>query len=130
MPLTGNDRYCYAGALVLNALTAPLPVEVTPSSTGSATASTSSEALDSPIVSSSRSALDQLIVSLKNESAPAEVRTNICVFFSQISRRGSGEGLQKLKEAARPILEELVHVHGQSMLGNAAKRVLDMWTVE
>jgi hypothetical protein len=81
-------------------------------------------------ITSTRHALDQLIVSLKNESAPAEVRTNICVFFGQISKRGSGEGLQKLKEAARPILEELVNVHGQSMFGSAAKRVLDVWTAE
>jgi len=131
------------GALVLNALTIPLPVEVTQSSKGSApvsaTASTSSETLDSPIVTSPKGvphkitfirALDQLIVSLKSESTPAEVRTNICVLFSQLSKRGSGEGLQKLKEAARPILEELVNVHGQGMLGSAARRVLDMWTAE
>jgi len=81
-------------------------------------------------MTSIRHALDQLIVSLKSESTPTEVRTNICVFFGQISKRGSGEGLQKLKEATRPILEELVDVHGQSMLGSAARRVLDMLTVE
>jgi hypothetical protein len=129
--------------LVLNALTIPLPVEVTQSSTGSApvsaTASTSSETLDSPIATSPKGvpnkityirALDQLIASLKSESTPAEVRTNICVFFGQLSKRGSGEGLQKLKEATRPILEELVDVHGQGMLGSAARRVLDMWIAE
>jgi hypothetical protein len=101
-------------------------------------ASTSSETLDSLVTSPTgtpnktfiRHALDQLIVSLKSESTPAEVRTNICVFFGQISKRGSGEGLQKLKETTRPILEELVDVHGQSMLGSAARRVLDMLTAE
>ncbi|KAG1756831.1 uncharacterized protein EDB91DRAFT_1094661 [Suillus paluster] len=132
------------GALVLNALTTPLPVEVTPSSTGSApvstTTSVASETMDSPIILSPtgtsnkipsvRHALDQLIVSLKSESTPAEVRTNICAFFGQISKRGTGEGLQRLKEATRPILEELVSVHGHSMLGSAAKRVLDMWISE
>ncbi|OJA21616.1 hypothetical protein AZE42_01687 [Rhizopogon vesiculosus] len=132
------------GALVLNALTAPLPVEVTQPQTGSApasaTASTSSETLDSPVVTSpmgapnkitsTRHALDQLIVSLKSESTPVEVRTNICVFFGQVSKRGNGEGHQRLKEAARPILEELVNVHGQSMLGSAARRLLDVWTAE
>ena len=96
--------------------------------------------MDSPIVTSPigasnkltsiRHALDQLIVSLKSESIPAEVRTNICAFLGQISKRGAGEGLQRLKEATRPILEELVSIHGQSMLGSAAKRVLDMWTSE
>ncbi|KAG1782448.1 hypothetical protein EV702DRAFT_1064464 [Suillus placidus] len=132
------------GALVLNALTAPLPVEVTPSSTGSApastTASTSSETMDSPIVFSPtgasskmpsvRHAHDQLVVSLKSESTPAEVRTNICAFLGQISKRGTGDGLQRLKDATRPILEELVSVHGQSMLWSAAKKVLDMWISE
>ncbi|KAG2150630.1 uncharacterized protein EDB93DRAFT_1240183 [Suillus bovinus] len=132
------------GALVLNALTAPLPVEVTPSSMGSApvstTASTSSETMDSPIVFSPtgapskipsvRFALDQLVVSLKSESTPAEVRTNICAFLGQISKRGTGDQLQRLKDATRPILEELVSVHGQSMLGSAARKVLDMWISE
>ncbi|KAG1831826.1 hypothetical protein EV424DRAFT_129864 [Suillus variegatus] len=132
------------GALVLNALTTPLPVEVTPSSTGSApvstTASTSSETMDSPIILSPtgasskipsvRHALDQLVVSLKSESTPAEVRTNICAFFGQISKRGTGDGLQRLKDATRPILEELVSVHGQSMLGSAARKVLDVWISE
>ncbi|KAG1827362.1 uncharacterized protein BJ212DRAFT_1311768 [Suillus subaureus] len=117
---------------------------VTPSSTGSAPASTiastSSEAMESPIVFSPtgasnkipsvRHALDQLVVSLKSESTPAEVRTNICAFFGQISKRGTGDGLQRLKDATRPILEELVSVHGQSMLGSAAKKVLDMWMSE
>lgn len=132
------------GALVLNALTAPLPVEATPPSTGSAPvstpASTSSETMDSPIIFSPtgapskipsvRHALDQLVVTLKSESIPAEVRTNICAFFGQISRRGTGDGLQRLKDATRPLLEELVSVHGQSMLGSAAKKVLDMWISE
>lgn len=132
------------GALILNALTVPLPVEVGPSSTASAPASTiastSSEATDSPIVLSStgasnkitsvRHALDQLVVSLKSESTPAEVRTNICAFLGQVSKRGTGDGLQRLKDATRPILEELVSVHGQSMLGSAAKKVLDMWISE
>lgn len=132
------------GALVLNALTAPLPVEATPPSTGSAPvstpASTSSETMDSPIIFSPtgasskipsvRRALDQLVVTLKSESIPAEVRTNICAFFGQISRRGAGDGLQRLKDATRPLLEELVSVHGQSMLGSAAKKVLDMWISE
>lgn len=132
------------GALVLNALTAPLPVEATPPSTGSAPvstpASTSSETMDSPIIFSPtgasskipsvRHALDQLVVTLKSESIPVEVRTNICAFFGQISRRGTGDGLQRLKDATRPLLEELVSVHGQSMLGSAAKKVLDMWISE
>jgi len=132
------------GTLVLNALTLPLPVEVTPSSTGSApastTASTSSETMESPIVFSPtgasskipsvRHALDQLVVSLKSESTPAEIRTNICAFLGQISKRGTGDGLQKLKDVTRPILEELVSVHGQSMVGSAAKKVLDMWISE
>ncbi|KAG2368500.1 hypothetical protein BDR07DRAFT_1477985 [Suillus spraguei] len=132
------------GALILNALTVPLPVEVGPSSTASAPASTiastSSEATDSPIVLSStgasnkitsiRHALDQLVVSLKSESTPAEVRTNICAFLGQVSKRGTGDGLQRLKDTTRPILEELVSVHGQSMLGSAAKKVLDMWISE
>lgn len=132
------------GALVLDALIAPLPVEATPSSTGSAPvstpASTSSETMDSPIVFSPtgasskipsvRHALDQLVVSLKSESIPAEVRTNICAFFGQLSRRGTGDGLQRLKDTTRPLLEELVSVHGQSMLGSAAKKVLDMWISE
>lgn len=132
------------GALVLNALIAPLPGEATPSSTGSAPvstpASTSSETMDSPVVFSPtgasskipsvRHALDQLVVSLKSESIPAEVRTNICAFFGQISRRGTGDGLQRLKDTTRLLLEELVIVHGQSMLGSAAKKVLDMWISE
>lgn len=127
------------GALILNALTVPLPVEAAPAP-ASTTASTSSEATDSPIVISStgasnkttsvRHALDQLVVSLKSESTPAEVRTNICAFLGQITKRGTGDGLQRLKDATRPILEELVSVHGQSMLGSAAKKVLDMWISE
>jgi hypothetical protein len=96
--------------------------------------------MDSPIVFSPtgasskipsvRHALDQLVVSLKSESIPVEVRTNICAFFGQISKRGNGDGLQRLKDATRPLLEELVSVHGQSMLGSAAKKVLDMWISE
>ncbi|KAG1890945.1 hypothetical protein F4604DRAFT_1703479 [Suillus subluteus] len=130
------------GILVLNALTVLLPVEVTPSSTGPAStiASTSSETMESPIVFSPtgasskipsvRHALDQLVVSLKSESTPAKVRTKLCAFLGQISKRGTGDGLQRLKDATRPILKELVSVHGQSMLGSAAKKVLDVWMSE
>ncbi|KAI6109851.1 hypothetical protein F5141DRAFT_811938 [Pisolithus sp. B1] len=144
------------GALVLRAIVAPLPAEVTPGIPSSmaipATPSTSSE-VESPNIWSpgarhrppQNRALDHLVSIVRNisknddaqglrlaaTSYPIEVRTNVCSLFGQVTKHVSGEDADIVKDEARPVLEELSR-HGQglgreSMLGNAARRVLDMW---
>lgn len=77
-----------------------------------------------------------LVAVLKNVDNPAnfpvEVRANVCSLLLQLARNCSGDDLTKVKEAARPILEQLTealqNTQGkEAMLGNAAKRVLDAW---
>lgn len=144
------------GALVLRAIVSPLPAEVTPSIPNSmaipATPSTSSE-VESPNILSLGArhrpqqirALDHLVSILRNSSKnddtqglrlaaasyPNEVRTNVCSLFGQVTKHTSGEDVDTIQEGVKPVLEELSrHSQGlgrESMLGNAAKKVLDMW---
>ena len=58
---------------------------------------------------------------------------NVCALLGQVSKQTSGDELDRVKEGTMSILEELVHTHGpgqgkESMLGVAAKRVLDGWS--
>lgn len=144
------------GTLVLRAIVSPLPTEVTPSIPNSmaipATPSTSSE-VESPNIWSpgarhrppQNRALDHLVSILRNiyknddtqglrlavTSYPNEVRTNVCSLFGQVTKHTSGEDVDTIQDEVKPVLEELSrHSQGlgrESMLGNAAKRVLDMW---
>ncbi|KAI6039034.1 hypothetical protein EDC04DRAFT_3112751 [Pisolithus marmoratus] len=144
-----------AGPLVLRAIVAPLPAEVAPGIPNSmvipATPSTSSE-VGSPIWSPGarhrppqNRTLDHLVSVLRNSSKnddtlglrsaatsyPSEVRANVCSLFGQVTKHTSGEDVDTVKDEVKPVLEELCR-HSQdlgreSMLGNAARRVLDMW---
>ncbi|KAL4074475.1 hypothetical protein V8B97DRAFT_1697314 [Scleroderma yunnanense] len=143
------------GPLVLHALVAPLPVEVTTHAPGSAVMSTAasiSSETGSPIISSpatrhppQRRALDQLISVLRNDldvdgitspsptlpSYPVEIRANVCSLLGQLTKQTSGENLDTVKEAMKPVLEELSRSNQslgrEGILGNAAKKVLDVW---
>lgn len=145
------------GSLVLEAITAPLPIEVAPNSVTSGPASTTtstSSDVDSPIITSPtarsrlpapRRALDKLNAILKNTSTsmvnannnrpkpvnfPVEVRANVCALLGQVGRKATGEQLQKLSDATRSTLEVLVNngVQGRdAVLGAAAKKTLDGW---
>lgn len=141
------------GSLVARGLVVPLPIEVNPGSAAmSATASTSSET-GSPIISSPATrpgpppcrALDQLILILRNglnvdgisrasptlPPYPVEIRANICSLLGQLTKQTSGESMDSVKDVAKPVLEELsqsTQTSGrESILGHAAKKVLDMW---
>lgn len=143
------------GSLVLRAIVAPLPAEVMPgipnSMTIPATPSTSSEA-ESPSIWSPGArhrppqsrALDHLVYVLRNVSKnddaaglrsaatsyPNEVRANVCSLLGQVTKHTSGGDVDALKEEVKPVLEDLSRHSqglGREMLGNAAKRVLDMW---
>jgi hypothetical protein len=85
-----------------------------------------------------RHALDMFVFALKNVDNPAnfpvEVRINICSFFVQLSRHTSGDELNIVKEAVRPILVQLleddVPQGGQpkeEILRKAIQRLLDTW---
>lgn len=143
--------------IVLAAILAPLPAEVTPNSASSgplsASASTSSD-VDSPLgtspptrsrLSTPRRAIDRLVAVLKNTPSsdtnsvnnrpnvvnfPIEVRANVCALLGQVGRQASGGQLETLKETTKNILEELSKSAGQGrdgLLGTASKKVLDGW---
>lgn len=116
-----------------------------PHGPGSAAVSNASET-GSPITSPAtrhapRRALDQLILILRNDGIdkapstvppyPIEIRANICSLLGQLTKQTSGEDMDSVKEVAKPVLEELSRstqgVGRESILGNAAKRVLDVW---
>lgn len=139
------STHCDGGPLVLRSLIAPLPIEVMPHGPGSAAVSNASET-GSPITSPAtrhapRRALDQLILILRNDGIdkapstvppyPIEIRANICSLLGQLTKQTSGEDMDSVKEVAKPVLEELSRstqgVGRESILGNAAKRVLDVW---
>jgi len=113
------------------------------------TTSISSET-GSPIISPAthhvpRRALDHLISILRNDldvdvidkapstvpPYPIEIRANICSLLGQLTKQTSGEDLDSVKEVAKPVLEEMSRstqgVGRESILGHAAKRVLDVW---
>jgi len=74
-----------------------------------------------------------LIYTLKNVDNPAnfpvEVRVNVCSFFVQLGRHTSGEELEKVKMAVRPVLERLMAAQAkEDMLEKAIQRVLDAWS--
>ncbi|KAF9464652.1 hypothetical protein BDZ94DRAFT_1255595 [Collybia nuda] len=106
------------GPLVLKAITAPLSLDASaptadtpPSSTDvalSVTANTQASArLPVPL-----HALDMLLFALKNVDNPAnfpsEVRANICSFFIQLGRHTSGDELNKVRDAVREVLVQLL----------------------
>ena len=147
--------YVLEGPLVLDAILAPLPIEVGLNSTGLASTSTNAGSdVDSPVVTSPtgrsrlptpRRALDRLVTVLKNISNsdvntnnnrpnpvifPMEVRANVCALLGQVGRSASGEQTESLNEAAKGVLEDLAKTTGEGregVLGMAAKKSLDGW---
>lgn len=129
------------GNLVLDAILAPLPAEVTPNSassgllSASASASNSSD-VDSPVVTSPtarsllpvpRRAFDRLVAVLKNTPAsdtnanssrpnpvtfPIEVRANVCALLVQVGRKASGGQLEAVRDPTKNILEDLAKSAG------------------
>ncbi|KAI5900352.1 uncharacterized protein SCHCODRAFT_02607671 [Schizophyllum commune H4-8] len=122
----------------------PLPSIVEPSLSNSP--STSSD-LSSAIVtpqsttgprgrSSQRSALQTLAAALRNldnpTNYPVEVRVNVCSLLLQISRKGAGEELGKVKEVMRPVLESVAEsvrsaAGKDELLLKATRKVLELW---
>jgi hypothetical protein len=140
------------GPLVLNAIIAPLPVEVGLNSAALGPPSASTSDIDSPVVTSPtgrsrlpipRRALDRLTAVLKNSQIsdpnnnrpnpvtyPVEVRANVCALLEQAGRSASGEQMERLNEVTKSLLEDLVKTAGpgrEGMLGVAAKKTLDGW---
>ncbi|EIW85225.1 hypothetical protein CONPUDRAFT_48689 [Coniophora puteana RWD-64-598 SS2] len=144
------------GPLVVQSLVAILPAENNQALASNAAANgliTVGNDTDSPLTAAPKSrlpsakrAIDQVVAVLRNNandgastpqraalpSYPVEVRTNTCALLAQVSKTGSGEDLDKVKEATRSVLEDLASKnpgHGrESMLYAAAKRVVDAWT--
>lgn len=146
------------GPLALEAIIAPLPIEVAPNSAASgpiSTATSTSSDVDSPIITSPtvhsrlptpRRAVDRLNAILKNTATsvakttnnrpnpvnfPVEVRANVCTLLGQVGRKASGDQLQRLSDATKSTLEGLTKNGGQgrdAVLSTAAQRALDCWT--
>lgn len=130
------------GTLVLDALTIPLGLDSPPSPTSPTSPPTTASDVGTPSSTTPssrprlnvpRHALDMLIFTLKNidnpVNFPVEVRANVCSFFVQLARHTSGEELDKVKAAVRPVLES--HLAAQikdDMLEKAMQRVLDAWS--
>lgn len=141
----------YSAPLVLESLLTqitvdapPLPSIVEPSLSNSP--STSSD-LSSAIVtpqsttgprgrSSQRSALQTLAAALRNldnpTNYPVEVRVNVCSLLLQISRKGAGDELGKVKEVMRPVLESVAEsvrsaAGKDELLLKATRKVLELW---
>jgi len=150
------STHAKGGPLVVQSLVAILPAENNQALTSNAAANgliTTGNDTDSPLTSAPKSrlpsakrAIDQVVAVLRNNandgastpqraalpSYPVEVRTNTCALLAQVSKTGSGEDLDKVKEVTRSVLEDLASKNpGQgreSMLYAAAKRVVDAWT--
>ena len=138
---------CQIGNLVLDAILAPLPAEVTPNS-ASASASNSSE-IGSPVSPSDRSrlpvlrrALDRLVTVLKNAPTdastnnnrptpvtfPIEVRANVCALLAQVGSKASAGQLETVRDPTKNILEDLAKSAGpgrDGLLGTAAKKAVE-----
>lgn len=138
------------GNLVLDAILAPLPAEVTPNS-ASVSASNGSD-IYSPVMTPPpaqsrlpvpRRALDRLIAVLKNSPVsdsstnsnhpnpatfPMEVRANVCTLLAQVSRKASAGQLEAVRDPTKNILEDLAKSAGpgrDGLLGIAAKKALE-----
>ncbi|RDB21038.1 hypothetical protein Hypma_011561 [Hypsizygus marmoreus] len=132
------------GPLVLAAILTPLSSDA-PMLPDPVSASTSSD-LDSPVATTHsdrphlhipRHALDMLVFVLKNVDNPAnypvEVRINVCSLLLQLGKHTSGDELNKVKLAARPVLESLIESAAgaqgkEEILEKTMKRVLDTWS--
>ncbi|KAG6889311.1 hypothetical protein C0995_001967 [Termitomyces sp. Mi166 len=126
--------------LVLDALTAPLGMEVPPESPlGSMSPLTASDpSVPSPTkarvhLNLPRHPLDMLIFTLKNVDNPAnfptEVRANVCSFLIQLSKHTHGDKLEQVKEAVRPVLESLLASPTvEERLETALRRLYEAWS--
>jgi hypothetical protein len=116
--------------VVLDAITTPLPQEVSGSS---APASAVESEIGSPMNSPGR-AVDLLAYLLKGRGAnvPEEVRANACVLLGQVAREG-GVGPErvpevvKLKAELRPLLTSAAEAEKESRLKTAASGALRRW---
>ena len=115
---------------VLDAITTPLPQEV---SGGSASVSAAESEIGSPMTAPGR-AVDVLAYLLKGRGAnvPEEVRANACVLLGQVARE-SGVGAErvpevvKLKAELRPLLTSAAETDKESRLKTAATGALRRW---
>lgn len=116
--------------VVLDAITTPLPQEVSGSS---APASAAESEIGSPMNAPGR-AVDLLAYLLKGRGAnvPEEVRANACVLLGQVAREG-GVGPErvpevvKLKAELRPLLTSAAEAEKDSRLKTAATGALRRW---
>lgn len=116
--------------VVLDAITTPLPQEV---SANSAPASAAESEIGSPMTAPGR-AVDLLAYLLKGRGAnvPEEVRANACVLLGQVAREGgvSPERVPevvKLKAELRPLLASATETEKESRLKTAATGALRRW---
>ncbi|TDL27510.1 hypothetical protein BD410DRAFT_782602 [Rickenella mellea] len=110
--------------LVVDALVAQLPLEVTPSMTIPPSAS-------SPVGTPS-TALDVAVIALRNDENrfPAEVRANLCALLAEVGKSVDTERVReraKIKEETRGPLETIVSSSESMSLSAAARKVLDEW---
>ena len=120
----------YIANVVLDAITTPLPQEV---SANSAPASAAESEIGSPMTAPGR-AVDLLAYLLKGRGAnvPEEVRANACVLLGQVAREGgvSPERVPevvKLKAELRPLLASATEMEKESRLKTAATGALRRW---
>lgn len=116
---------------MLDAITTPLPQEV--SSTTTAASSAAESEIGSPMTAPGR-AVDMLAYLLRGRGAnvPEEVRANACVLLGQVGREG-GVGAErvpeivKLKAGLRPLLAGAAESDKESRLKTAATGALRRW---
>lgn len=136
-PLTVSLRltilfyFIHIANVVLDAITTPLPQEV--SSTTTAASSAAESEIGSPMTAPGR-AVDMLAYLLRGRGAnvPEEVRANACVLLGQVGREG-GVGAErvpeivKLKAGLRPLLAGAAESDKESRLKTAATGALRRW---
>jgi len=120
----------HSANVVLDAITTPLPLEVTNSSTSG---SAGESEIGSPVTTPGR-AVDTLEHLLKGHTAnvPEEVRANACILLGQVGREdGVGKERQpelvKLKAELRPLLVGAADAEKESRLKTAAAGALQRW---
>lgn len=93
---------------------------------------------DSPAVGTPRRALDMLVVTLRNNDIPPEVRANICGLVGYLGRPGvvnesRARDVHVLKEELKDVLADVLKKEAEggetslTPLAAAAKRALDAW---
>ncbi|PCH38246.1 hypothetical protein WOLCODRAFT_130785 [Wolfiporia cocos MD-104 SS10] len=127
------STHANGGTLVLDAILNPLPSEVIrPSQSQPPSAAPTEGSSDM----GPRSALDMLVTVLRGteNSAPVEVRANVCALLGQLGRKGvvaedRATDVARLQESTNDLLvSAAADTAGNVKMAGAAKRTLEAWS--